>query len=58
MKPTVGSTPMDEIFVISTAFDTLRAMEKSVADLATLVEYVQEKAPGSNGASPDYRAVF
>lgn len=49
---------MDGIFVISTAFDTLGAMAKSVADLTTLVEYVQEKGPGSNRASLDYRAVF
>ncbi|KAK3358282.1 amidase signature domain-containing protein [Lasiosphaeria ovina] len=36
MKPTVGSTPMDGIFVISTTFDTVGAMAKSVDDLATL----------------------
>ncbi|KAK4145836.1 amidase signature domain-containing protein [Dichotomopilus funicola] len=58
MKPTVGSTPMDGIFVISTTFDTVGAMAKSVDDLAILIGYVQEKGAGNNGASPDYRAVF
>ncbi|KAB5583446.1 amidase signature domain-containing protein [Coniochaeta sp. 2T2.1] len=58
MKPTVGSTPMDGIFVISTAFDTVGAMAKSVDDLATLIGYVQEKAPGGDGANRDYHAVF
>ncbi|KAH6613403.1 amidase signature domain-containing protein [Chaetomium tenue] len=58
MKPTVGSTPMDGIFAISTTFDTVGAMAKSVDDLAILVGYVQEKAPGSNGADPNYQAVF
>ncbi|KAK1833216.1 amidase signature domain-containing protein [Podospora conica] len=55
MKPTVGSTPMDGVFVISTAFDTLGGMAKTVEDLATLIGYIQGKAPGS---SADYRAVF
>ncbi|KAB5585672.1 amidase signature domain-containing protein [Coniochaeta sp. 2T2.1] len=58
MKPTVGSTPMDGIFAISTAFDTVGAMAKSVDDLATLIGYVQEKAPGGDGANRDYHAVF
>ncbi|KAH6635528.1 amidase signature domain-containing protein [Chaetomium sp. MPI-SDFR-AT-0129] len=58
MKPTVGSTPMDGIFVISTTFDDVGAMAKSVDDLAILIGYVQEKGAGNNGASPDYRAVF
>ncbi|KAI0876849.1 amidase signature domain-containing protein [Hypoxylon argillaceum] len=58
MKPTVGSTPMSGIFVISTTFDTVGAMAKSVDDLATLIEYVQENAPGSSKARLDYRAVF
>ncbi|KAK4150380.1 amidase signature domain-containing protein [Chaetomidium leptoderma] len=39
MKPTVGSTPMDGIFVISTTFDTVGAMAKSVDDLATLRDW-------------------
>lgn len=58
MKPTVGSTPMDGIFVISTAFDTVGGMAKSVDDLATLIGYLQEKAPNGSKASSDYRAVF
>lgn len=49
---------MDGIFVISTAFDTVGAMAKSVGDLATLIEYVKKKAPGSSAARPDYKAVF
>ena len=49
---------MDGIFVISTAFDTVRAMAKLVDDLATLIGYAQEKSPGSNSASSNYRAVF
>lgn len=49
---------MDGIFAISTTFDTVGAMAKSVDDLAILIGYVQEQAPGSNGISPDYRAVF
>ncbi|KAI0109049.1 amidase signature domain-containing protein [Nemania sp. FL0031] len=58
MKPTVGSTPMDGIFVISTSFDTVGAMAKSVDDLATLVGCIQDVTPGSGEATPNYQAVF
>jgi len=34
---------MDGIFVISTTFDTVGAMAKSVDDLATLIGYVQQR---------------
>ncbi|KAK3361720.1 amidase signature domain-containing protein [Lasiosphaeria ovina] len=58
MKPTVGSTPMDGIFVISTTFDTVGAMAKSVDDLATLIGYVQQKGPGDDSPIPNYSDVF
>jgi amidase len=58
MKPTVGSTPMDGIFVISTTFDTVGAMAKSVDDLATLIGYVQLKGPSDDSPIPNYSDVF
>jgi hypothetical protein len=45
-------------FFISTAFDTVGAMAKSVDDLATLISYVQEKAPGNSRTSLESRAGF
>lgn len=49
---------MDGIFVISSAFDTVGAMAKSVDDLATLIQYIQDKADGDNGVVHNYQAVF
>jgi len=49
---------MDGIFVISTTFDTVGAMAKSVDDLATLIGYVQQKGPGDGGSIPNYSDVF
>jgi amidase len=42
MKPTVGSTAMDGIFVISNEFDTTGALAKTVSDLSILIEHIQD----------------
>ncbi|KAK4220846.1 amidase signature domain-containing protein [Podospora fimiseda] len=55
MKPTVGTTPKDGVFVISATFDTVGAMAKYVEDLAILVGYVQENGAESNGSFPNYQ---
>ncbi|PVH76796.1 amidase signature enzyme [Cadophora sp. DSE1049] len=47
MKPTVGSTAMQGVFVISRAFDTLGGMAKSVQDLSYLIEYIQDDSAKS-----------
>ena len=49
---------MDGVFVISTSFDTVGGMAKSVEDLALLIEYLQENGPNNVRATSDYRSVF
>jgi amidase len=42
MKPTVGTTTMGGVFVISRTFDTLGGMAKTVEDLSHLIENIQD----------------
>jgi amidase len=40
LKPTIGSVTMDNVIPVSSTFDTVGGMARSVLDLATLTEIV------------------